>query len=114
MGTSPTVPAAEGKVQVASAEKDGNHDVKLQVDHLAPANRVSTGASTYVVWLRPQNGAPQNVGVLQPDQDLKASLETKTPFRAFQIMVTPEPNPGATSPTAFPVMSARVAAPPAG
>jgi len=110
MTTAPRVPAAEGKVQVA-AEKDGNHNVKLEVDHLAPPDRVATGASTYVVWLRPANGLPQNVGVLQVDKERKGTFGTKTPYRAFEILVTPESNPGATMPSTSPVMEASVAAP---
>jgi hypothetical protein len=51
------------------------------------------------------------MGVLQVGQDLKGQLNTKTPYRSFEISVTPEANPGATIPTSMPVMMTRVAAP---
>ena len=98
-------------MEVAAAQKDGNHKVEIEVKHLAPPEMVATGASTYVVWLRPQNGRPQNIGALQVNKDRKAELKTKTPYKAFEISVTPESNPGATAPTGVTVMSTSVAAP---
>ncbi len=94
---SPKVPAATGKVDV-STNKDGNHTVDVKVERLAEPSRVFDGASTYVVWLIAPNSPPTNVGVLPLDSDLKGSLETKTPFRNFQVEVTAEPTPAATRP----------------
>ncbi|HLK92669.1 MAG TPA: hypothetical protein VKZ18_22440, partial [Polyangia bacterium] len=83
------VPSAQGKVEVAAADK-GNHDVKVETKHLAPAETAFPGMSTYVVWLKPAEGKPINVGVLTPDKKMNAELKTRTPFTTFEIMVTAE------------------------
>ncbi len=98
LNTSPKVPAATGQVDV-STNKDGNHTVDVKVERLAQPARVFEGANTYVVWLIAPNSPPTNVGVLPLGDDLKGSLETKTPFRNFQVEVTAEPTPAATRPS---------------
>ncbi|HVV49126.1 MAG TPA: hypothetical protein VHO06_05670, partial [Polyangia bacterium] len=85
------VEAAQGKVEIA-AKENGNHDLRLEVQHLAPPQTAFGGSSVYVVWLKPANGQPQNVGVLQVDKDYKGELDTKTPFANFEVMVTAEPD----------------------
>jgi hypothetical protein len=110
MTTADNIPAATGKVQVAN-EKDGNTDVKVEVEHMAPAENVENTASTYVVWIKPENGAPQNVGVLQVDKNLKGELETKTPYKQFTVLVTAEPSPAVTAPHGRTMMDTRVTLP---
>ena len=106
MSTTEKVPAAVGKVKVKS-EKDGNTKVKVEVAHLAqPA--AAFNASTYVVWLKPELGDAQNVGVLTVGNDLKGSLETKTAFTNFQVIVTAEKDANVTAPLGRPVMDTRV------
>ena len=109
MNSAESVPAAIGKVKVAN-EKDGNTDVKVMVEHLALADNLKD-QSTYVVWIKPDNGAPQNVGILQVGKDRKGSLETKTPFKEFTIMVTAETSAAATIPTGQTVLDTRVTMP---
>ena len=86
-------PAAQGKVQVATA-KDGNHDVKVEVKHMAPPDRIFEGSTTYIVWLKAENGTFQNVGTLKVDKDLNGKLETRTPFKTFDVLVTAEKTTG--------------------
>ena len=100
-------PAVEGKVEVASNQA-GNRDLKVEAKHLAPPDATFSGTSAYVVWLKPKEGPAQNVGILKPDKDLNAQLETKTPFTAFEVLVTAEHSPTATEPSGRQVMSARV------
>ena len=107
MSTAEKIPAAQGKVEVAH-EKSGNNDVKVKVEHLARADEVFEGTSTYVVWVKPDNGLPQNVGVLQVGSNLKGELKTKTPYKSFDVMVTAEMSPSATAPSTRSVMEARV------
>jgi len=98
LNASPKVPAAAGHVSV-STEKDGNHTVAIDVEHMAEPQKVFEGASTYVVWLIAPGSAPTNIGVLPVDKDLKGSLQTKTPFKTFDVEVTAEASPAATQPT---------------
>lgn len=110
MTTAQSIPAAVGKVKVA-AQKDGNVDVKVQVEHMAMADNVTPETATYVVWIKPENGAPQNVGILEVDKNAKGSFETKTPFKEFTILVTAETSSAATAPTGQTMMDARVTVP---
>lgn len=107
MRASSEAQAAQGKVQVATDEK-GNRDLKVEVKHIAPANTVFSGTTHYVVWLKPENGSPQNIGVLSPDKSLNAKLETTTAFTAFVVLVTAETNTQPVKPSDNEVMSANV------
>ena len=100
---SPKVPAAEGSVSVQDGD-NGNYKVALNVKHMAPPEKVATGASSYVVWLRPlatdtKSQAPQNMGALVVNKDLEGNLTTVTPYRQFDLFVTAEPVPNSTAPT---------------
>jgi hypothetical protein len=104
------IPAAEGKVQVATAD-NGNRDLKVEVKHMAKPDTVFTGASTYVVWLKPENGRAQNLGVLPVDKDLNGKLETTTSFTNFVVMVTAETTAQPTGPSRNEVLVANVVVP---
>ncbi len=110
MSTTEKVPAAIGKVKVAS-EKDGNTKVKVEVQHLAKPEAAFENASTYVVWLKPVEGEAQNVGVLSVGKDLKGELETKTAFKSFEVIVTAEKDANVMAPTGQSVMDTRVVVP---
>jgi len=99
--------AAEGKVQIATDDK-GNRDLKVEVKHIAPPDAVFSGTTNYVVWLKPSNGAPQNIGVLSPDKKLNAKLETTTAFTSFVVLVTAETSAQPVKPSDNEVMSADV------
>jgi hypothetical protein len=101
------VPAAVGKVEVATGDK-GNRDVRIEVKHIAKADTVFSGASTYVVWLKPENGRAQNIGVLPVDKDLNGKLETTTAFTNFVVMVTAEATAQPTGPSNNEVLIANV------
>jgi hypothetical protein len=93
-------------------QSDGNTKLEVTVEHLAPPDRVTPNATSYVVWVTPKSGGPaQNMGSLKVDDKLKGELTTVVPFRDFEIQVTPEPNSHATSPTHPEVMQAMVHVP---
>jgi hypothetical protein len=108
--TTGETPAAEGKVAVEHTDQ-GNTRLTLEVEHLAPPNRVVPGAQTYVVWAKSlaPHAQPENLGSLQVDSDRKGKLETTTPLDKFDVFVTPEAAPNAPAPTNAPVMRAQVA-----
>jgi hypothetical protein len=107
MHASTEAQAAQGKVQVATDNK-GNRDLKVEVSHIAPADTVFSGTTNYVVWLKPENGPPQNIGVLSPDKGMSAKLETTTSFTSFVVLVTAESNAQPVRPSDKEVMSATV------
>jgi hypothetical protein len=55
---SPSTPAATGEVST-SRGPDGNTKLTIRVQHLAPADRIARGASAYVAWVVPIEGATQ-------------------------------------------------------
>ena len=94
------IPAAAGTVKVKGTD-DGNSQIELEVQHLAFPEKVNPGATVYVVWVSgPEAGAEQhNMGALKVDDNLKGSLTTITPLKAFNLSVTAEPSQASTMPT---------------
>lgn len=107
MGASTTVPAAQGQVKVDDGG-NGNTAVSVTVKHLAPPDRMGEGVTTYVVWAKPLNGPPQNLGALQVNENLEGVLRTVTPLREFDCFVTAEPSPTSPAPSGQPVLTAHV------
>lgn len=96
--SSTEIPAAQGTVE-ATATDNGNTALVVTVRHLAPPERVTPGATTYVVWVRDNaQGEAQNVGALKVDKDLNGSLKTTTPLRSFDLFITAEGTPTVTIP----------------
>lgn len=108
MVASPQAPAASGKIE-AKAAGMGNTALKISVKNLAPASEISPNSQTYVVWVKgSENEQPQNVGSFQVGTNLKGKLETITPYRTFDVWVTPEATPAADAPTTSPVLTGHI------
>ena len=105
--SSPEILAAEGVV-TATRGANGNTTLVIRVKHLAPASKVAPDAQVYVVWVEPDGGHPQNVGVLTVDSDLQGTLTTITPHTHFKVLITPEPNGQVDSPSHDEVFSSEV------
>jgi hypothetical protein len=92
------VPAATGKI---SYEHDRNGNVKFTIStkHLAPPERLTPAKNSYVVWIRPTDGQPQNAGILKINDDLEGSFSTTTPAKAFDVVITAEDSPTIAQPT---------------
>ena len=89
--SSKSMPASEGTAMAAGGP-NGNTALRVKVKHLAPAAKIVDGAEVYVVWVQPENGQPQNVGILTVNKNLEGSLSTITPHKRFRVLVTPESN----------------------
>jgi hypothetical protein len=99
MESSNIVPGAQGTVSAKSAEND-NTELTIKVKHLAPAQKVSTNASNYIVWIQPEGSRNfQNVGALRVNDNLEGSQTTTIPYKRFKVLVTPELGAMAQSPT---------------
>lgn len=98
MRTSHDVPGAEGNIKASSTDND-NTLIEVDVRHLASPEKVATGATTYVVWVRAAGaGIPQNLGALQVDGDLRGTLKSVTPLRSFDVFITAEASPTTMAP----------------
>lgn len=101
------VPASQGTVDATEGD-NGNTKLAVRVKHLADPSRVASGATVYVVWVRPVGAAMQNVGALTLNSNLEGSLDTVTSQSRFQVSVTPEASRTAEYPTHAPVFTADV------
>jgi hypothetical protein len=107
MLSSPNVPASEGTIEATDGD-NGNTNLAIRIEHLAPPAKVASGTTVYVVWIQPEGSAWQSVGKLLLDDDLAGSLDAVTSYRRFEGKVTPEPNGQGPLPTHDPVFTFNV------
>ncbi|MBC7540453.1 MAG: hypothetical protein H7281_16635 [Bacteriovorax sp.] len=108
MEGSNVVPGAAGMVTTKEADNN-NTSMTVTVKHLAPAQKIYTGATNYIVWVQPEGtDTYQNVGALQVDSDLEGKHTTTIPYRSFKVLVTPEMSSMTQSPTGPAVFEQRV------
>ena len=108
MTSQSAMPAVQGRIQVATGDKGTNRNLKVEASNLAKPDATFNGTSTYVVWLKPSQGAPVNIGVLSPDKNENAKLETTTAYTTFEVMVTAESSAQPTFPSTNQVLDAMV------
>jgi hypothetical protein len=109
LATSSKLPASQGLIETADGG-NGNVRVRVSVKHLAPPEKVVSGASTYVVWVKPlaEDGSPQNLGAIRPDAEMVGTFESTTPLTSFDVFITAEPSPTAQTPTGEKMLWGRV------
>ena len=91
-------PAAQAELKVKEA-KHGNKELELNVNHLAPAERVEPGAKSYVVWIKPEGSEhSQNIGALGLNKNLSARFRTIIAYDNFDFFVTAEENSATIEP----------------
>jgi hypothetical protein len=83
-------PGATGTVDAKADKNGGNSEVTIKVDHLARPTQLTPPANEYVVWIDPEDGAPQNQGVLQVGDNEKGELKMTTTSSKFRVLVTAE------------------------
>ena len=86
----PLTPGATGTVDAKVDKTGGNTQVSITVDHLARPTLLTPAANEYVVWLEPEDGSPQNQGVLRVGDNEKGSLKMTTTASKFKVLVTAE------------------------
>lgn len=84
------VPGATGDVVAKAQKAGGNTDVIVKVDNLARPTLLSPPANAYVVWIEPENGQPQNEGILRVGDNEKGALKITTTASKFAVVVTAE------------------------
>jgi hypothetical protein len=101
------VPGARAQVEI-SKDKNGNTRLNMRVQHLANLENLTPRASAYVVWLQERGGVSANQGQLKMDRNLKASFETVTPLKSFDVFVTAEQDFRVAGPSGPQVLTATV------
>ncbi len=98
LNPSTIVPAATGEIDV-DKDRNGNTALDLKVKHLAKPDNLTPPQTAYVVWIQSQGGNPENQGQLKVNDNLEGEFKTVTPYKSFQIFITGETNPNATTPS---------------
>lgn len=101
-------PGSDARVQVETLD-GGNHLVTLTATNVTPPDRIGTGNTVYLVWIRTPNGQAQMESQLayQPDQRTGRATIT-TPQRRFMLLVTAERDAAAATPSENVVLSQEV------
>ena len=74
-----------------------------------PPDRITEGATVYVVWIKPDTGVPAMAGRLDYDPDDRTgSMRATTPASSFTMLVTAERNAQVASPSEIIVARQRV------
>jgi hypothetical protein len=98
LNPSTIVPAATGEIDV-DKDRNGNTALDLKVKHLAKPENLTPPQTAYVVWIQSQGGNPENQGQLKVNDNLEGEFKAVTPYKSFQIFITGETNPNATTPS---------------
>ncbi|MGD0910086.1 MAG: hypothetical protein ABSA96_21080 [Candidatus Acidiferrales bacterium] len=101
------VPGARAEIAI-SKDKNGNTRLKMTVQHLANLENLTPRATAYIVWLQERGGKSENQGQLKVDKNLKATFETITPFKSFDVLVTAEQDPRTNGPSGPEVLRATI------
>jgi hypothetical protein len=89
-------------------DKNGNTKVELKVEHLAAPDNLTPPKAAYVVWFQERGTEPLNQGLLKPGGNLKATFQSVTPMKTFDVLITAESDPNTKSPGGSEVMRASV------
>ena len=91
---STVVPGADGYVKVKK-DNNKNYIIKVEVSDLAEVEKVQSTKTTYVVWMRTDEGNVENLGQLKSSTSFlsnrhTASLETASSYKPVKIFITTE------------------------
>lgn len=100
-------PGAQGTITVSQG-KNGNTQIETKVKYLAKPSGLKNPTSVYVLWIQPDGQAAKNEGQIMIDSDRNGTLKSETPYKHFQVFITPEQSPTVTTPTGPHVLSATV------
>ena len=101
-------PAARGTIHLHTGD-NGNTEMDVKTDSMAPPSSLSPPKNAYVVWIQPPDDAPQNLGQMTVDKDQKAGLKTATAYKRFKLFITAEDQAQLKSPEGPTILSADVA-----
>ena len=95
------VAGADGMIRVEDIA-GGNKMVSVDMEHLAPPDRLGEGLTTYVMWFvgEGEGAEPAMVSVLEYDPDDRTATGTATtPMQQFEVRITAELSRSVTSPS---------------
>lgn len=91
--------AAVSKIKVR-VNKTENRVLRLEVEHLAPPQRISPRYTNYAVWIAVPGVGLTKAGLLDyNDRRRRGTLEATTPHSNFEVLLTLESDRSATQPS---------------
>lgn len=106
---SPVVPAAKGHVKIDKDRKQ-NYNIRILIENLSEAKRVTSHNSTYVVWMDTPTDTKRIGQIVNSKKNIItktriASLQAKSSTRPTRIFITAEDNANKQKPEANIVLS---------
>ncbi len=100
----PKSPELDGKMIAEPLKDNGFTTIKVNLEHLAPPDRLGTG-SHFVVWAKDDKGKWTRVGALKYDEGKRTgNLEgASAPLTTFDLMITVEKSMTADEPSSDPL-----------
>lgn len=107
---SPMAPGAEASIEAKVNEDQNQTVLKLEIEHLPPAQRLDSGSEHYVAWYRRDRSDnwTRLAGLVYEEDDREAELRTSVPETKFDLWVTTEKDVEAASPSKNVVFEQRV------
>jgi hypothetical protein len=110
----PRAPEADGHITANVNHEQGSTRIQLQVEHLAPPDRIVSGTTAYVVWERRDGSHPwTRIGTLVYNNGARVGeLDATAADQAFDLQITAEPTATPATPADGVVLAQRVGAAP--
>jgi hypothetical protein len=108
--SSAKAPGADANIVADVNETQRQTQLEVEIENLAPAERVASGATSYVAWYRPSSKANwSRIGGVQLDADSRAGkLVGSVPETAFDFSVSAESTDAPASPSTDIVFAQRI------
>ena len=96
------LPDADGRIDVTPVEDQGLSTLKIDLEHLAPPDRLAPNATHYVAWARrTSDGLYSRVGALKYNKDKRVGvIEATAPETSFTLTITAEVSANPAAPSA--------------
>ena len=103
-------PGADARLKAAVEPNRKLTRLEIAAENLSPAERLADGATTYVVWARPDFRTPwTRLGALDLSDGGRTGSATLTYSEIdFELLVTAEPNPAVSDPSKMQVFKQHV------
>ena len=88
------LPQAQGTVKIKK-DKNNNYTIDIDIEYLAESARLTPPKEMYVVWAETEANGIKNIGQINSRSGLlggklKASTDTRVPFKPTRIFITAE------------------------
>ncbi len=110
VAATPAAVGADAKLTADVVKDLGITKLTIQIENLAPAERVAAGSTSFVVWARREGGAWHRVGALHYDEGARHAVAEQwtVPETSFELQVTAEAGPMPEAPSTTVIVTQKV------